>query len=274
MKLAWQPPIPIRHRAVPLRQPRQPDASTTRSSGAGGRSSTISAWSPTSAAAPSSRRRRMQGTTAWAMRKMAAAGSTTASVPPSFCSPSRRRLSASPPASKHSEPATAAADVGDEYDDTGWSAMVAGKRDWGQFTGLVELLRVSSRRENREDVGTRSAPAPDSAPGRSANALVTTSAAGRLPFLFKPRAHGAWTSGFRGRDCPVRAACCGAADGPRRRCVGPAGARCGRHALPVGSAARAPRAGGHYVVSQQNLQFHPFLSIVPVGADVVLPQPR
>ena len=43
--------------------------------------------------------------------------------------------------------------VGDEYDDSGWSAMVAGKREWGQLTGLVELLRVSSRRENREDIG-------------------------------------------------------------------------------------------------------------------------
>ena len=37
------------------------------------------------------------------------------------------------------------------------------------------------------------------------------------------------------------------------------------------SGARAPKAGGHYVVSQQNIQFHPFLSIVPVGADVSFP---
>ncbi|MEP7130169.1 MAG: methylamine utilization protein [Sphingomicrobium sp.] len=37
------------------------------------------------------------------------------------------------------------------------------------------------------------------------------------------------------------------------------------------SGARAPRAGGRYVVSQQNLQFHPFLTIVPVGADVSFP---
>jgi plastocyanin len=35
--------------------------------------------------------------------------------------------------------------------------------------------------------------------------------------------------------------------------------------------ARAPRAAGRYVVSQQNLQFHPFLTIVPVGADVSFP---
>ena len=35
---------------------------------------------------------------------------------------------------------------------------------------------------------------------------------------------------------------------------------------------RAPRrAGGRFVVSQKNLQFHPFLTIVPVGADVSFP---
>ena len=37
------------------------------------------------------------------------------------------------------------------------------------------------------------------------------------------------------------------------------------------SGARAPRPSGRYTVSQQNLQFHPFLSIVPVGADVSFP---
>jgi plastocyanin len=35
--------------------------------------------------------------------------------------------------------------------------------------------------------------------------------------------------------------------------------------------ARAPRPGSRYVVAQQNLQFHPFLTIVPVGADVSFP---
>ena len=40
---------------------------------------------------------------------------------------------------------------------------------------------------------------------------------------------------------------------------------------PSGTAAHAPRAGGRYVVSQQNLQFHPFLTVVPVGADVSFP---
>jgi len=40
---------------------------------------------------------------------------------------------------------------------------------------------------------------------------------------------------------------------------------------PVGNAARAPRPGGRYVVSQKAIQFHPFLSIVPVGADVSFP---
>jgi plastocyanin len=40
---------------------------------------------------------------------------------------------------------------------------------------------------------------------------------------------------------------------------------------PSGAAARAPRAGGRFSVSQKNLQFHPFLTIVPVGADVSFP---
>jgi hypothetical protein len=44
-------------------------------------------------------------------------------------------------------------DVGKDYDDSGWSAMVAAKRDWRLFSGLVELLHVSSKREDREDVG-------------------------------------------------------------------------------------------------------------------------
>ena len=37
------------------------------------------------------------------------------------------------------------------------------------------------------------------------------------------------------------------------------------------SGMRSPRPSGRYVVSQQNVQFHPFLSIVPVGADVSFP---
>jgi plastocyanin len=40
---------------------------------------------------------------------------------------------------------------------------------------------------------------------------------------------------------------------------------------PAGSAARMPRANGRYVVAQKNLQFQPFLTIVPVGADVSFP---
>lgn len=35
--------------------------------------------------------------------------------------------------------------------------------------------------------------------------------------------------------------------------------------------ARSAKPGGHYTVSQQDLQFHPFLTIVPVGADVSFP---
>ena len=40
---------------------------------------------------------------------------------------------------------------------------------------------------------------------------------------------------------------------------------------PAGAAARPPHAGGRFVVSQQNLQFRPFLTVVPVGADVSFP---
>jgi plastocyanin len=39
---------------------------------------------------------------------------------------------------------------------------------------------------------------------------------------------------------------------------------------PTGGA-RVPRPSGRYEVSQKNLQFHPFLTIVPVGADVSFP---
>lgn len=37
------------------------------------------------------------------------------------------------------------------------------------------------------------------------------------------------------------------------------------------SGARTPKPVGRYLISQQNLQFHPFLTIVPVGADVAFP---
>lgn len=40
---------------------------------------------------------------------------------------------------------------------------------------------------------------------------------------------------------------------------------------PAGSASRLAHAGGRFTVSQQNLQFHPFVTIVPVGADVSFP---
>ena len=40
-------------------------------------------------------------------------------------------------------------DVDDEYDERGWSVMAAAKRQFGRFTGLVELLHVSSRREEQ-----------------------------------------------------------------------------------------------------------------------------
>ena len=38
----------------------------------------------------------------------------------------------------------------DEYDEHGWSAMIAGKREFGPITGLVELLHVSSDTGARE----------------------------------------------------------------------------------------------------------------------------
>ena len=40
---------------------------------------------------------------------------------------------------------------------------------------------------------------------------------------------------------------------------------------PSGGAARVARGRGPYVVSQQNLQFRPFISIVPVGASISFP---
>jgi len=40
---------------------------------------------------------------------------------------------------------------------------------------------------------------------------------------------------------------------------------------PTGPAARPARPGGRFVISQQNLQFHPFLTIIPVGGDVSFP---
>jgi len=46
-------------------------------------------------------------------------------------------------------------DVRDEYDDNGWSAMLAAKRDWDHFSGIVELLQVSSKREDREEAGLK-----------------------------------------------------------------------------------------------------------------------
>jgi hypothetical protein len=41
----------------------------------------------------------------------------------------------------------------DEYDEHGWSAMIAGKREFGRITGLVELLHVWSDTPAREEAG-------------------------------------------------------------------------------------------------------------------------
>jgi hypothetical protein len=40
----------------------------------------------------------------------------------------------------------------DEYDEHGWSGMLAVKRDWSHVTGLVELLHVWSKTPAREYV--------------------------------------------------------------------------------------------------------------------------
>ena len=44
-------------------------------------------------------------------------------------------------------------DVNSEYDEHGWSGMIAAKHDWKHFTGLLELLHVWSRRNELEVVG-------------------------------------------------------------------------------------------------------------------------
>ena len=41
--------------------------------------------------------------------------------------------------------------VDSEYDDTGWAAMLAAKHDWKHVTGLLELLHVQSRRDDRDE---------------------------------------------------------------------------------------------------------------------------
>lgn len=45
--------------------------------------------------------------------------------------------------------------LGDEYNETGWAATLAAKREWGRFTGLVEVVHVASRREQLRDVSLR-----------------------------------------------------------------------------------------------------------------------
>lgn len=43
--------------------------------------------------------------------------------------------------------------VADEYDETGWAGTLAAKRGIGPFTAVLELLHVSSRRDQRIDAG-------------------------------------------------------------------------------------------------------------------------
>ncbi len=163
-------------------------------------------------------------------------------------------------------------DVDDEYDENGWAAMLAAKRDWRHFTGLVELLHVSSRREQREDARPGAAAGPNAAPGRSANALVTTLADRGV---YRSRLNLAqWCVDllFSRLACACAAPLAAAPLNVRVvDALRASRARCGRHLLSGRPRLAPPRAGGRYVVSQQNLQFHPFLTIVPVGADVSFP---
>ena len=45
--------------------------------------------------------------------------------------------------------------IGEEYNESGWSEMVAVKHDWRDMTGLVELLHVSSKRDQFEEAGLK-----------------------------------------------------------------------------------------------------------------------
>jgi hypothetical protein len=40
-----------------------------------------------------------------------------------------------------------------DSDETGWAVTLAGHRDWGPATGFIELLHVSSRRDDRTLAG-------------------------------------------------------------------------------------------------------------------------
>lgn len=44
-------------------------------------------------------------------------------------------------------------DVNQEYNEQGWSAMIAAKHEWDHVTGLLEFLHLSSRRDGLEDAG-------------------------------------------------------------------------------------------------------------------------
>ena len=71
-------------------------------------------------------------------------------------------------------------------DGPAWSPQSA---NFGRFTGLVEVLHVSSRTPAREHAELSAAPAPDPAPGAAANPLVTMFAGRaftRLPLNLQP----------------------------------------------------------------------------------------
>jgi plastocyanin len=113
---------------------------------------------------------------------------------------------------------------------------------------------------------------PDAASGRSANALVTMYA---YRAVYRPAVNPSamahrlmlFAAGL-GLSAPLVAAPLAV------RLVDQSG-RPVRDAVvtfyPAGAAARPARAGGRFVVSQKNLQFHSFLTVVPVGSDVSFP---
>ena len=130
----------------------------------------------------------------------------------------------------------------------------------------LELARGSRRS------WAQSAPAPDAASGRITNALVTISGRRAFTVYPLPSPDGPWIVGILWQAIAF-AAQVGAA--PLTVRVVDQSGHPVRDAVvtfyPTGLAARAPRSSGRYVISQQNLQFHPFLTIIPVGADVSFP---
>jgi hypothetical protein len=148
-KLGWQPPIPVRIELFRYDNRADPEASTTTSNGAGGPIQPMSGWLADLGAARELKAQAMTAAPAWVSPRTAAgAGSTTASARRSCCSAGRSESSVIAARLEAFDTRNRGSWWDDEYDENGWAAMLAGKREWGPFTGLVELLHVSS--DNRE----------------------------------------------------------------------------------------------------------------------------